>query len=150
VGTFETPDWAEIDLAKDLESGEDVGNVDVTSRSAARTGHMKISAYGLGEFLVSFDALIPAAGETNDAYDALMDAQEAREGVDILIVRGGAINEDNLPAKRAICIVGGGRETEPVEGSSSVKFELRPMNNSDLPVPVKGTVVSSEFVQAGS
>jgi len=78
TGTYETPVWSELDIVRDVNSLDAVDKVDLTTRGTARLGY-KASGYGLREKGWSADSLVPAAGETNLAYDALITAQNARE-----------------------------------------------------------------------
>jgi len=146
TGTYETPVWSELDIVRDVSSLDAVDKVDLTTRGTARLGY-KASGYGLREKGWSSDSLVPAAGETNLAYDALITAQNAREPVDVLHVEGGVISTDGLPATRAVCGVFGGAKAEPVGGEASSRaFELSFIQNSDQGVPVNGTTSGSAFV----
>lgn len=147
TGDYAAPVWAEVDLAKDVTSGSPIDKVDVTSRRTARKG-FKANAYGLAEFNISFESLIPSVGESSAAFNALKAAQKNRSTVDILLVEGGGLEEDGLEAMRAICGVFGGERGEPLNEAATLSFELSFMLNDDQDVPVFGTITAGQFVEA--
>jgi len=147
TGTYGSPTWTEIDLARDVTIGETIPKVNVTTRRTARDGWVA-NDYGLKENNISFDVLIPAAGESNTAYDALLAASRARTPVDILHVEGGQISTDGLDATRSVCGVFGGDKGEPLQDASTRSFELSFTLNSDQDVPQYGTTSGGAFVPA--
>jgi hypothetical protein len=146
-GTYAAPSWKELDLARDVTAMDSVDKVDVTTRRTARVGYTA-NEYGLRSLGWKFDVLVPAAGESNDAYDALETARKARATVDILHVEGGVITTDGLNATRSVCGVFGGEKAEPLKDASARSYELAFMLNSDQDVPVTGTTSGGEFVEA--
>lgn len=145
TGTYGSPTWTEIGLARDVTASQAVDKIDVTVRSTARLG-FRANDYGLREIGWSFEMLVPAAGETDDAYDAFIDAQNDRTPVDILHVEGGIISTDGLKATRAVCGVFGGEKGEPLADASTKSFELSFALNDDQDVPQFGTTSGSAFV----
>lgn len=145
TGTFVAPAWAELDLARDVTGMDSTDKVDVTTRRTARIGY-KANDYGLAELGWKAEMLVPAAGETNAAYDAIEAARKARVQVDILHVEGGIITTDGLPATRAVCGVFGGEKGEPLANASTRNYELSFMLNSDQDVPQHGTTSGGAFV----
>ena len=147
TGTFISPTWAELDLARDVTGMDSVDKVDVTTRRTARIG-FKANDYGLAEKGWKAEMLVPAAGEVNAAFDAIEAARKARETVDILHVEGGLVTTDDLNATRAVCGVFGGEKGEPLTGASTRNYELSFILNSDQDVPQYGTTSGGEFVPA--
>ena len=147
TGTYAEPNWEELDLARDVTSNDNVGQVDVTSRRTARVG-MMADGYGLRKIGWKADMLVPAAGETNEAYSAIESARIGRLPVDILHVEGGVLTTDGLPATRAVCGVFGGEKGEPLNGASTRKYDLSFIQNSDQDVPLFGTTDDGDFVPA--
>lgn len=147
TGTYAVPTWSELDLARDVTAMDSVDKVDVTTRRTARVG-FKANDYGLKELGWKAEMLVPAAGESNTAYDAIEAARRARTPVDILHCEGGIISVDGLNATRAVCGVFGGEKGEPLNGASTRSYELSFMLNSDQDVPQYGTTESSEFIAA--
>lgn len=147
AATYADPTWTEIDLARDLSDARDQAEIDVTTRGIARLGYSAAAA-GRTPWGFDFDVLVPAAGESNTAYSALLTALKARSTVDILHVEGGAIDVDALPAERGICAVLGGGKAEPMGDASARSFRVRFTPNSDMDSPVSGTTASGEFVEA--
>lgn len=147
TGTYGSPVWAELDLARDVTAMDSVDKVDVTTRRTARVG-FKANEYGLKELGWKAEMLVPAAGESNAAYEAIEAARKARSTVDILHVEGGIISTDALPATRAVCGVFGGEKGEPLAGASTRSYELSFILNSDQDVPEYGTTDSGGFVPA--
>ncbi len=145
TGTFASPTWAEIGLARDVTSNQSVNKIDVTTRSTARLGFIA-NDYGLRNLGWSFELLVPAAGETDSAYDALIDAQNDRTSVDLLEVEGGLISVDGLKATRAISGVFGGDKGQPLQDASTRSFETSFVLNSDQEVPQFGTTSGGAFV----
>ena len=145
TGTFASPTWTEIDLARDVTRNQAVNKIDVTTRATAREGYIA-NEYGLRELGWTFDMLVPAAGESSAAYSALNDAQNDRTNVDILHVEGGVISTDGLTATRAVCGVFGGEKGEPLQDASTRSFELSFILNSDQTVPQFGTTSGGAFV----
>lgn len=146
-GTYADPTWTELDLARDVTAMDSIDKVEVTTRRTARDG-FKANDYGLKELGWKADLLVPAAGETNTAYDAIEAARKARGTVDILHVEGGVISTDGLNATRAVCGVFGGEKSEPLNGASTRAYEISFINNADQDVPQYGTTSGSEFVPA--
>jgi hypothetical protein len=147
TGTYAVPVWSELDLAKDVTNTDAVDKVDVTTRRTARIGY-KANEYGLSELGWKFDMLVPAAGETNAAYDAIEAARMAKDPVDILHTEGGIVTTDGLPATRAVCGVFGGEKGEPLNNASTRSYELSFVLNSDQDVPQHGTTSGGGFVPA--
>lgn len=147
TGTYLSPTWSELDLARDVTGMDSIDKVDVTTRRTARLG-FKANDYGLKELGWKADMLVPAAGETNTAYDELETARKTRDTVDILHVEGGLISTDGLNATRAVCGVFGGEKGEPLNGASTRAYELSFMLNSDQDVPQYGTTSGGAFVPA--
>lgn len=147
TGTYGSPTWTEIGLARDVTANQSVNKIDVTSRRTARDGFIA-NDYGLRDLGWSFEMLVPAGGETDTAYDAFITAQNGRTSVDILHVEGGLISTDGLTATRAICGVFGGEKGEPLQDASTRSFELAFVLNSDQDVPQFGTVSGGDFVPA--
>jgi len=145
TGTYGTPTWTEITLARDVTANQAVDRIDVTSRITARNG-FRANGYGLRELGWSFDMLVPAGGEVDTAYSALIDAQNDRTPVDILHVEGGLVSVDGLTATRAVCGVFGGEKGEPLADASTRSFELSFALNSDQDVPQFGTTSGGAFV----
>ena len=146
TGTYASPTWTEISLARDVTANKAVDQVDVTTRLTARNG-FRANDYGLRTLGWSFDMLVPAAGESDTAYDALVDAQNDRTSVDILHVEGGLVSVDGLKATRAVCGVFGGEKGEPLADASTSSFELSFILNDDQDVPQFGTTSGGEFGQ---
>jgi len=147
TGTYESPTWTEIDLARDLTDVRDQAEIDVTTRGISRRGYQAAQA-GTTPWGFDFDCLVPAGGETNTAHSALVTALKARTTVDILHVEGGAIDIDDLSAERGVCCVLGGGKGEPQGDAITQSFRVRFTPNSDQNAPEQGTVSSSEFVAA--
>jgi len=147
TGTYESPTWTEIDLARDVTALDAVDKVDVSTRRTARAG-FKANDYGLAELGWKSDILVPGAGDTNAAYTALEAARKARTPVDILHVEGGIVTVDSLPATRAVCGVFGGEKGEPLTAASTRSYDLSFMLNSDQAVPLYGTTSGGAFVPA--
>lgn len=147
TASFETPTWVEITLARDVTGNQTVDKIDVTSRLTARQG-FKANEYGLREIGFSFDMLVPAAGETDTAYDLLIDAQNNRVPVDILSVEGGIRTVDGLKATRVVSGIFGGEKGEPLTDASTKSFETSFALNADQDVPQFGTVIGGEFVES--
>ena len=145
TGTFGAPVWSEIDLARDVESLGEVAKIDATTRRTARNRYVA-NVPGLREQGWRVPTLIPAAGEVNAAYDAILDGFNDGTDVDILHVEGGIITTDGLNAKRAVCGVFGGAKSEPLTDVSSRDFELSFTLNDDQDVPQDGTTSGGEFV----
>ena len=95
---------------------------------------------------LSFEVLVPAAGETDTAYDALVEAQNNRTPVDLLEVEGGVISTDGLKATRAVSGVFGGDKGQPLQDASTRSFETSFVLNSDQDVPQFGTTSGGAFV----
>ena len=147
TGTYESPTWTEITLARDVTANQSVNRIDVTARITARNGFIA-NEYGLRDLGWSFEMLVPAAGETDTAYDAFISAQNNRTSVDILHVEGGLRTVDGLDATRAVCGVFGGEKGEPLQDASTRSFELAFVLNDDQDVPQFGTVSGGDFVPA--
>lgn len=145
TGTYGSPTWTEIDLARDVTSLGDVSKIDATTRRTARNRYFA-NVGGLREIGWTVPTLLPAAGETNDAYAALLAAFEDGTAVDILHVEGGEIDTDGLNATRAVCGVFGGAKSEPLNDVSSRDFDLSFTLNDDQDVPQFGTTSGGEFV----
>jgi len=147
TGTYGSPTWTEIDLARDVTSLGEVSKIDATTRRTARNRYTANVA-GLREIGWTVPTLIPAAGESNTAYEALLAAFEDGSVVDILHVEGGEKNTDGLSATRAVCRVFGGAKSEPLNDVSSRDFELSFTLNDDQDVPEFGTMSGGDFVPA--
>jgi len=143
--TFGSPVWAELDLARDVTGMDSIDKVDVTTRRTARVG-FKANDYGLKELGWKAEMLVPAAGESNTAFEAIEAARKSRSVVDILHVEGGLVTTDGLSATRAVCGVFGGEKGEPLNGASTRSYELSFILNSDQDVPQYGTTSSGQFV----
>ena len=144
-GTYGTPTWSEIDLAGDLSDVDAVPEVKVTTRGIARR-RFEASDAGIRPWGFDTDLLVPAAAETNTAYDTLETARKAGSEVDILHVEGGDISIDGLPAERGVCKVLGGEKSEPMNGPSTKRIQLRFTPNSSQDSPVSGVTASGAFV----
>lgn len=145
TATFESPTWTEIDLARDLKDLRDQEDIDVTTRGIARLGY-KAAQAGITPFGFDFECLVPAAGESNTAYEALMVALKARSSVDLLHVEGGNIDTDALPAERGVCCLTGGGKGEPLNGASTRSFKASFTPNSDQDAPEEGVTAAGAFV----
>lgn len=145
TGVYATPVWEEVDLARDVTSGAPIDKIDVTSRRTARRGQ-KAQGYGLAEFTVSFESLVPAPGESSAAFDALRAAQRTRSPVDVLLIEGGGLETDGLEAVRAVCGVFGGERGEPLNEAATLSFELSFMLNDEQDAPVFGATNAGAFV----
>ena len=145
TGSFASPTWTEITLARDVTANDTVNRIDVTSRLTARNGYIA-EDYGLRTKGFTFDMLVPAAGETDTAYDEIESARKARTPVDILHVEGGLISTDGLNAERIVCGVFGGEKGEPLQDASTRSYELAFILNSDQDVPQDGTTSGGAFV----
>jgi hypothetical protein len=145
TGTYASPTWTEIDLARDVESLGEVAKIDATTRRTARNRYTANVA-GLREIGWRIPTLIPAAGESNAAYSALLASFEDGTTVDILHVEGGVISTDGLDATRAVCRIFGGAKSEPLNDVSSRDFEASFTLNDDQDVPQYGTTSGGEFV----
>lgn len=147
TGTYGSPTWTELDLARDVTGMDSIDKIDVTSRRTARMG-FKANDYGLAELGWKAEMLVPAAGETSTSYDEIENARKARAVVDILHVEGGLLSTDGLNATRAVCGVFGGEKGEPLNGASTRSYELSFILNSDQDVPQYGTTNGGAFVPA--
>jgi len=145
--SFGSPAWVEIDLARDLTDAKDVAQLDATSRGIARRGFQAAQA-GTTPWGFDFDCLVPAAGQTNAAYTALMTALKARSNVDILHVEGGDISVDALTAERGVCCVTGGGKGETMGDMSTRSFVVRFTPNANQNAPQDGVTADGEFVTA--
>lgn len=146
TGTYGTPVWTEVDLARDLTDLRDHEETDVTTRGTAKL-RLKASQSGTTPRGFEFDSLVPAAAETNNAYAALMTALKAGSNVDLLHVEGGNINTDALPAERLICCLTGGGKGEPLSGASTRSFKaIWTPNSNQTSGPEEGVTASGEFV----
>jgi hypothetical protein len=146
TGTYGSPVWKEIDLARDLTDAQDQAEIDVTTRGVASRGFQAAQA-GTTPWGFDFDMLVPAAGESNDAYTALLAALKARTSVDIVHVEGGPIATDGLTAERAVCCVVGGGKGEPLADASTRTLRIRFTPNGDMDNPLQGTTAGGEFVE---
>lgn len=147
TGTYESKTWTEIDQTGDMTFADPADKVAATPRAAARNG-FKISKQGLKDWSVKGTIYMPAAGETNTAYSALLAAQKAQSSVEILVVKGGVISTNSLDASTAVCGVFGWEEAEPVEGVTTIAIEMSPVLNADQDYPYYGSTLDSEFVAA--
>lgn len=148
TGTYGSPVWTLIDLARDITDLRDHADLDATTRGTAMLG-VKASQSGITPRGFEFDCLVPAGGETNSAYSALMTACKARSNVDLLHVDGGAIGTDGLAAERIVCQLSGGGKGEPLNDMSTRSFRAQFTPNSDQTTgPEEGTVSGGAFVAA--
>lgn len=146
TATYGSPTWVEVDLARDLTDLRDQEEVDMTTRGTARLG-FKAAQAGTTPMGFEFDCLVPAAGETNSAYTALLAALKARSTVDLLHVEGGDISIDALPATRIVCCLTGGGKGEPLSGAATRSFKAIFAPNTDQSTgPEEGVTASGDFV----
>lgn len=145
TGTYASPTWTEITLARDVTTPDNVNRIDVTTKQSARNGYIA-EDYGLATAGFSFDMLVPAAGESDAAYTAIETARKARTPVDVLAVEGGVISTDGLTARRIICAVFGGEKGDPLQDATTRSYELGFVLNSDQTAPEDGTTSGSAFV----
>lgn len=145
AGTYASPTWSEIDLARDVTDLRDHEDIDVTTRGSARRGY-KASMAGTTPAGFEFEALVPAAGETNAAFSALLTALKANAIVDILHVEGGDLDTDDLTAERIQCCLTGGGKGEPLSGAATQSFSAKFTPNSNTNAPETGTTADGAFV----
>jgi hypothetical protein len=148
TATFGAPTWTEIDLARDLKSLRDQAELKTTTRGTARRG-FEAAVAGITPAGWEFEMLKPAAGESNDAYTALIAALKARTSVDLLHVDGGDIDQDGLPATRIVCCVTGGGEGEPISDVTTVSLKCQFTQNADQEAPEEGVTSGGDLI-AGS
>lgn len=144
TGTYGSPTWTEITLIRDVTMTDSRDKIDATTRATAAVGY-KAQIYGLREFGWKFETCVPAAGETNNAYNALEAARKSGGNVDILHVEGGSLSTDGLPATRAVCGVFGGEKSEPRTDVSTRSYELSFILNQHQTVPQYGTTQNGGF-----
>ena len=147
TGSYVAPTWTELDLSRDVTMMDSTDKIEATTRRTARNGY-KANVPGLRELGWKFEMLVPAAGETSTAFDAIEAARKAGTSVDILHVEGGIISVDDLDATRAVCGVFGGEKGEPINNVSTRSYELSFALNADQDVPETGTTSGSAFVAA--
>lgn len=144
-GTYASPTWTEVALARDVTQPDTINRVDVTSKLSARLGYIA-EDYGLAQAGFAFDMLVPAAGETDTAYTTIETARKARTPVDMLAVEGGTLATDGLTATRIVCAIFGGEKSDPLQDASTRAYEMGFVQNSDQDAPEDGTTSGGAFV----
>ena len=132
--------WTEVDLAKDLTKDQTKAEIDITNRESARGGYTA-KAQGLKEFKISFDANRAALGVTPNAGIALVEAAFYSDTTEEFVIADGNINTGTaVPGTFAVCFVGGGNETQPLNEAVTISYDL-----TNVGAPINGAWTTGTF-----
>ena len=135
-----TGTWTELTLSKDVTFDRSKNSIEANNRGNARAGYTS-SIQGLKGFKVSYDSHKPKLGQTPNPADAIVsDAWYSNEEIEIIISEGAITGSIEAKATFAVCTVGGGSESQPLDGVVTINYEL--INAS---APIEGSVKDGEF-----
>lgn len=124
TGTYGSPTWNEVPNVKDLTSGMQATEIDVTTRGSAG---FKAYIAGLIDAGVDFNMI----WDTSDAdFTAIQTAFLARTGIEFLVLDGD-VETPGSQGLRAIMGIFDFTREEPLDGAVEAKVKLKPRYVSD-------------------
>ncbi len=124
AGTYASPTWSEITLAKDVTLNLEKSDVDVTTRGS---GGFTEYADGLIDASVEFSMLYDTA---DSAFSAFESAFFNKTSVDMAIMDGD-VSTTGSEGLRAIMMVGSFTRNETLGEALMVDISLKPVQNDD-------------------